>query len=102
MIATLVMGSRGRPLAVWLGASAGFGVHVVVAVVAGRLLQLLPHRVVEGVIAGVFLAGAAYLLLVPERTEIRKGSEEAQVAEGRTAARVALTAFTVILVGEIG
>jgi len=73
MIATLVMGSRSRPVLVWIGASAAFAVHVTVAVVAGHLLTLLPHRAVEIVVTVLFLAGAAYLLFVPEKKRRRRG-----------------------------
>ena len=34
---------------------------MVIAVTAGQLLALLPHRIVDGIVAGVFVAGAAYL-----------------------------------------
>ena len=102
MIATLVMGSRSRPLWVWLGASAAFVVHAGVAVAAGRLLELLPHRVLDAVVAVLFLGGAAYLLLVPEAEEEARGEEEADVDAGGKALKVAATAFGVIMVGEIG
>ena len=102
MIATLVMGSRSRPLWVWLGASAAFIVHAGVAVAAGRLLELLPHRVLDAVVAVLFLGGAAYLLLVPEAEEEARGEEEADVDAGGKALKVAATAFGVIMVGEIG
>jgi putative Ca2+/H+ antiporter (TMEM165/GDT1 family) len=100
MIATLVMGSRSRPVFVWIGASAAFAVHVTLAVVAGRLLELLPHRVLELVVTVLFLAGAAFLLLVPERSEEEKGVAEADRATA--AAPVIATAFGVILLGEFG
>jgi Ca2+/H+ antiporter, TMEM165/GDT1 family len=102
MIATVVLGSRGRPLPVWLGASAAFTVHVALAVLAGRLLQLLPHRTLEIVIAVIFGAGALYLLLVPERSEIRKGEDEAADTAAPSGWKLALGAFGVILVGEFG
>jgi putative Ca2+/H+ antiporter (TMEM165/GDT1 family) len=35
MFASLVMATRGRPLAVWLGATAAFAVHVVIATTVG-------------------------------------------------------------------
>ena len=35
MFASLVLASRGRPLAVWLGAAGAFLVHVVIAVTIG-------------------------------------------------------------------
>ncbi len=114
MIATLIMGSRLPPLPVWLGACGAFLVHAAVAVTAGRLLELLPHRVLEAVVTAVFLAGAAYLLVVPERHERHQGSAEAQRAEasgfgrlvpaalGGAFPRAVGTAFSVILVAEFG
>jgi putative Ca2+/H+ antiporter (TMEM165/GDT1 family) len=103
MIATLVMGSRSRPAWVWLGCAGAFLVHVALAVVAGRLLELLPHRVLEIVVTVLFLAGAVYLLVVPEKAEEAKGEQEAE-AEAAAARpwKVAGTAFGVILVGEFG
>jgi Ca2+/H+ antiporter, TMEM165/GDT1 family len=63
MFASLLLSSRGRGGLVWLGAAAAFAVHVVIAVtVGGVLLTLLPHRVVQGVVAVMFLVGAAMAL----------------------------------------
>ncbi|MGH9207169.1 MAG: TMEM165/GDT1 family protein [Acidimicrobiales bacterium] len=100
MIATLIMGSRYRPALVWLGATLAFGVHAALAVAVGRLLQLLPHRWVEAVTALLFAAGAAYLLLVPEKDVEEKGEEVADSA--RKGLRTAGLAFAVIFVGEFG
>jgi Ca2+/H+ antiporter, TMEM165/GDT1 family len=103
MIANIVMGSRGRPLPVWLGASAAFALHVALAVVAGRFLQLLPHRTLEVIVTVVFGLGALYLLFVPEREEERRGEEEAGDTGGQGPAwRVAASAFVVIALGEFG
>ena len=68
MFATLVLATRGRPMVVWLGASAAFVVHVCIAVLAGGLLALLPHPVVAGIAAVLFAGGAVYVL--------REGEEE--------------------------
>src|SRR5215212_5737673 len=65
LLASLVLGTRYRPLWVWLGVSAAFAVHVVIACVAGRLLTLAPRRFVEVVVAVLFALGA-YLMLRPE------------------------------------
>jgi putative Ca2+/H+ antiporter (TMEM165/GDT1 family) len=108
MIATLIMGSRSRPLLVWIGASAAFAIHTTVAVVAGRLITLLPQHTVDIVVTILFGLGAAYLLFVPERAEIVKGTSEAAPTEelgrgaGVASMKVVATAFGVILVGEIG
>jgi Ca2+/H+ antiporter, TMEM165/GDT1 family len=102
MIATLIMGSRYRPVLVWLGAVAAFAVHVTLAVAVGRLLQLLPHRWVEGITAVLFAGGALYLLLVPEKEEEATG-ERATERAGRTGGlRTVATAFTIIFIGEFG
>jgi Ca2+/H+ antiporter, TMEM165/GDT1 family len=59
MFASLVLASRGRPLATWLGAAAAFAVHVVVATTIGVLaFRLLPPRILETATAVIFLAGA--------------------------------------------
>ncbi len=100
MIATLIMGSRSRPVAVWIGAVLAFAVHVTVAVAVGRLLQLLPHRWVEGVTTALFAAGAAYLFFVPEKQQEEAGAKEAERA--RKGLRTVGASFLVILVGEFG
>ena len=100
MIATIVMASRYRPLPVWIGAALAMVVNSAVAVLAGRLLELLPHRWVEAVVAALFAGGAAYLIFVKESAETSEGEAEAdKVRSGR---RVALGAFTVIVVAELG
>ena len=70
MFASLVMATRGRPFAVWLGATAAFAVHVFIATTVGvLLLHILPHRVVEVAVALTFLAGPGFALYeaLPER-----------------------------------
>ncbi len=100
MIATLIMGSRYRPLLVWLGATLAFGIHAALAVAVGQVLQLLPHRWIEGVTTLLFAAGAVYLLVVPEKEQEAEGEEEADAA-GRGLKTVG-AAFVVIFVGEFG
>lgn len=100
MIATIVLASRNRPAPVFAGAAGAMVLNAAVAVGAGRLLELLPHRAVEAVVAALFLAGALYLLLVDEKTEEREGEAEAERA--RPNHRVALTTFAVIVVAEFG
>lgn len=111
MIATVIMGSRSRPVLVWAGAAAGFVLQAALAVAAGRLIELLPHRVVEIVVTVLFLAGAVYLLAVPEKGAVEAGKDEAESAEapleagraGRAGAlKVMATAFGVVAVGEFG
>ena len=105
MIASLVLGTRFRPLYVWVGAAAAFAVHVVIAVAAGGALALLPHRLVQGIVAALFFAGAALMLFGKEAHEEEAGLDESgNVVEIAvpTFRRVATLSFAVIFVGEWG
>lgn len=100
-LASLVLGSRYRPSYVFSGAAAAFTVHVVLAVAAGSLLSLLPHRVLQSVVGALFLLGA--LLMLRGRHE-DEDEEHLDIKQGTTPtfARVSVTAFLVILVAEFG
>ena len=100
-LASLVLGSRYRPAYVFAGAASAFLVHVCLAIAAGSLLTLLPHRVLEGVVAALFLLGA--ILMLRGHGEADE-DEDLDIKEGTapTFTRVASTAFLVILVAEFG
>jgi putative Ca2+/H+ antiporter (TMEM165/GDT1 family) len=100
LFASLVLGTRYRALWVWLGVSAAFIVHVVIAVTAGHLLTLLPHRAVEAVVAVLFAVGAVILLL-PQRDDDHDGTAESERALAGVTS-VMLTSFGVVFVGEWG
>ncbi len=102
MIATIVMGTRARPLAVAIGSAVGFVVHMAIAVVAGTFLAKLPHTPKEIVVGLLFLGGAYYLLFHSEEEEMEKGEKEGEEEQRSTWLREALTAFTVIFIGEFG
>jgi putative Ca2+/H+ antiporter (TMEM165/GDT1 family) len=98
MFASLVLASRGRPRAVWLGAAGAFLVHVVIATTIGvGLFALLPRRAVDGLVAVLFVAGAIYAFVEGQKDESRLIEKE--VASHR---RVATTAFVVIFIAEWG
>ncbi len=117
-VASLVLGTRFRPLLVWMGVAGAFVLHAGIAVGAGSLLTLLPHEAVQIVVAVLFAAGAAYLLLVPESAEEHKGRELASRPESPPsqppeaaaptelaappAGRVLLTSFGVVFLAEWG
>ena len=103
MFASLVMSTRGRPALVWVGAAAAFAVHVVIAVTIGvALFHLLPHQVLDAVVAGMFLVGAA--LAVREAINEKKERQDEEIVEREVAShrRVAVTAFFVIFLAEWG
>jgi Ca2+/H+ antiporter, TMEM165/GDT1 family len=61
LFATLVLATRFKPLPVFVGVGLAFAVQSLIAVTAGSLLGLLPHYVVTGVVALMFLIGAVVL-----------------------------------------
>lgn len=98
-LASLMLSSRYRPTYVFTGVAAAFTVHVMLALVAGGLLALLPHRVLAAIIAVLFGAGAVLLL--------RGRSEEEEVDRFTadtppTFRRVVAVSFGLILVAEFG
>ena len=103
-LASLVLATRYRPAHVFTGAAAGFGVQVALAVAAGSLLALLPHRALQAVVAALFLIGA--VLILRTGTESAEEDEEDRIAaEAKPAKspwRAVLTSFTVITVAEFG
>jgi len=106
MFASLVMATRGRPFAVWLGATVAFAVHVVIATTIGvLLLEILPHRAVELAVALTFFAGAGFALYDGLRGGLR-GGDEAEQADPAGAVlrrrRSAITTFVVIFLAEWG
>ena len=117
-LSTVLLSSRHRPLPVWLGAAAGLVAQAGVAVLAGRLLALAPHRVVDAVVAGLFVAGAAYLLASRAAAVDARGaaiaSDEERLLEtdaglspagrrrGPSSARITAITFAVIALAEFG
>jgi putative Ca2+/H+ antiporter (TMEM165/GDT1 family) len=99
MFASLILASRGRPFAVWLGAAAAFTVHVVIAVAIGvALFALLPHRVVDVIVAVLFLGGSIYSWRA--RNEVEE--TESDVRETSSALRTGATATAIIFIAEWG
>jgi Ca2+/H+ antiporter, TMEM165/GDT1 family len=98
MFASLVLASRGRPRAVWLGAAAAFTVHAAIATTVGvALFHLVSHRALDATVAALFLAGAIYAFVEGAR------DESALIArEVGTHRQVVVTAFVVIFLAEWG
>ena len=104
-IASLVLGTRFPWRHVFVGVALAFAVHVAIAVAAGSMLVLLPHRAVEAVVAALFALGAILLW-----RESRGGDDDepdpddaaSRLSADAGALRVAGVSFSVILVAEWG
>jgi putative Ca2+/H+ antiporter (TMEM165/GDT1 family) len=96
--ACLALAVRYRKFPVFSGAAAAFAVHVGLALTVGSLLTLLPHRLLEVIVALLFLACAWLLLRTPGEDAAR------EIGEAGTLAfiRVAATSFGLVLAAEFG
>ena len=100
MFASLVMSTRGNPLAVWLGAAGAFLVHVVIATTIGvALFHLVPHRALEGIVAFMFVVGAVLAIREARKEREEEALIKKEVGSGR---RVVTTSFIVIFLAEWG
>jgi putative Ca2+/H+ antiporter (TMEM165/GDT1 family) len=98
-LATLILGSRYRPAYVFAGVAAAFTGHVGLAIAAGSLIGLLPHRALAIVVSVLFAAGAVLLL----RGRHEEGADEHVELHGEPGFwKVAWTGFAVIAVAEFG
>ena len=96
-LASLMLGARYRASYVFAGVAAAFAVHVALAIAAGSLLTLLPHRWVQGVTGVLFLGGAAMLLFAHGDDE-----EDVRPPADQSFWKVAGAGFMLILVAEFG
>ncbi|MFF8956199.1 TMEM165/GDT1 family protein [Streptomyces sp. NPDC014894] len=97
-LAGLMLGTRYRASYVFAGVAAAFAVHVALAIAAGSVLTLLPHRLVQAVVGVLFLAGALVLLL-------RKHDEDGESVKApadQSFWKVSGAGFMLILVAEFG
>ncbi|MFD7336256.1 TMEM165/GDT1 family protein [Streptomyces violascens] len=96
-LAGLMLGTRYKASYVFVGVAAAFAVHVVLAIAAGSVLTLLPHRLLQAIVGVLFLAGAAMLLF-------KKGEddEEVKAPAGQSFWTVSGAGFMLILVAEFG
>jgi Ca2+/H+ antiporter, TMEM165/GDT1 family len=103
MFASFVLSTRHHPAWVWAGAAAAFTVHMAIAVTAGQLLALLPHRTVDSIVAVLFAAGAVYLWVTSFSDHPHEG-DDASRQGGKPASflRVAGTSFAIVFIAEWG
>ncbi|MEJ7775515.1 MAG: TMEM165/GDT1 family protein, partial [Nocardioidaceae bacterium] len=77
-VAALVLSTRYRPLAVWIGVGLAFGVQCLVAVTAGQAVSYLPDWVVHVVSTAMFLVGAIILFRAAPRADAEEREQEAE------------------------
>jgi putative Ca2+/H+ antiporter (TMEM165/GDT1 family) len=101
-VAGLVLGARFPWRWVFAGIAAAFLTHVVIAVAAGSLLTLLPHRLVESVVALLFLLGAVLVWREGLEDEQEEEAEAQAVSDSAGFWKVASVGYAVIFLAEWG
>jgi Ca2+/H+ antiporter, TMEM165/GDT1 family len=105
-IAALVLSTRYRPLAVWIGVGLAFGVQTAVAVTAGFLATLLPDTLIKSVAVLIFLLGAFLLFRTAPGADAEEKEQEeefaAKATESRTFLKAAVASFLVLFAAEWG
>ena len=101
-IATLILTTKYRPLAVWLGVICAFFVQCVVAVTFGRLIGLLPHEIVKWVVVALFLIGAAILFRSARSGDDDEGETDSAPNTLRSGLRAVAASFLVLFAAEWG
>jgi putative Ca2+/H+ antiporter (TMEM165/GDT1 family) len=96
-LAGLMLGTRYKASYVFVGVAAAFAVHVALAIAAGSVLTLIPHRLLQAVVGALFLAGAAMLLFKKDDEE-----EEVKAPADQSFWKVSGAGFMLILVAEFG
>jgi putative Ca2+/H+ antiporter (TMEM165/GDT1 family) len=105
-VAALVLSTRYRPLAVWVGVGLAFLVQTVIACTVGGLVTLLPHEVVEIVAGLIFLVGAVLLLREAPKADAEEAATEEEYAAKASSPKAGLAAvgasFLVLFAAEWG
>jgi Ca2+/H+ antiporter, TMEM165/GDT1 family len=105
-VAALVMSTRYRPWAVWVGVGLAFLIQTLIACTVGGLVTLLPHTVVEVLAGGIFLLGGILLLREAPRADAEEAGTEEEYAAKASSPKAGLAAvgasFLVLFAAEWG
>jgi putative Ca2+/H+ antiporter (TMEM165/GDT1 family) len=102
LVATLVLSTKYRPRPVLAGVASAFAVQCVLAVTAGGLLHLLPHRLLEAIVAVLFALGAFLLARESVSGEEEEVAEDTPPGTGLSDRRIFGISFGVLFAAEWG
>jgi len=100
--ATLLMATRGRPIAVFSGVAGAFLIQSLIAVSFGKVIGLLPERWVHLSAGLLFLVFAAHTWFFHEDEEADAEKNTPSIPESMKFSKTAWKAFLVIFIAEWG
>jgi putative Ca2+/H+ antiporter (TMEM165/GDT1 family) len=101
-IATLILTTKYRPLAVWIGVICAFFVQCVVAVAFGRVIGLLPHEIVKWFVVALFAIGAGILFRSARKSDDSEAETDAAPNTVRSGLKAVGASFLVLFAAEWG
>jgi putative Ca2+/H+ antiporter (TMEM165/GDT1 family) len=105
-IAALVLSTRYKPFAVWVGVGLAFLVQTLIAVLAGHLTTYLPDDLIRAFALVIFLVGAVVLYRSAPGADAEEKEQEEEYAaktlESRTGLKAVLASFLVLFAAEWG
>jgi putative Ca2+/H+ antiporter (TMEM165/GDT1 family) len=105
-VAALVLSTRYRPLAVWVGVGLAFGVQCTIAVTAGAAVSYLPGWIIHALSTAMFLIGAALLFIAAPKADAGEKEQEeefrAKATMERNGWRAVVASFLLLFAAEWG
>jgi len=105
-IAALVLSTRYKPLAVWVGVGLAFLVQTLIAVLAGHLTTYLPDSLIKSIALAIFLIGGVLLIRSAPGAEAEEKEQEEEYAamavDSRTGLKAVTASFLVLFAAEWG
>jgi Ca2+/H+ antiporter, TMEM165/GDT1 family len=105
-VAALVLATRYKPAAVWVGVGLAFLVQTAIACTVGQVVTYLPREAVESVAGLIFLVGAVLLLREAPKADAAEAATEEEYAAKAASPKAGLAAvgasFLVLFAAEWG
>ncbi|HEY4964526.1 MAG TPA: TMEM165/GDT1 family protein [Candidatus Saccharimonadales bacterium] len=102
LLSSLILSSKYPARYVWLGAATAFLIHVLIAVSIGKALGLLPHNLLEAIVALVFLGGALILFFGKHGVDDELQKNSKHVDKTFNVWKLYTAAFGITFLGEWG
>ncbi|GGF47885.1 UPF0016 family membrane protein [Marmoricola endophyticus] len=101
-IAALVLSTRYRPLAVWIGVGLAFLIQTLLAVTVGKAVTFLPEQIVQAVALVIFLAGAVLLFREAPKADAAETEKDYEGTDTKQGLAAVGASFLVLFAAEWG